>query len=819
MRNLLTGLLLCFMIFSSKAQFSNDLVPIKLASGFQFTEGPAWHPYGFLVFSDINANKIYKWSEKKGVEVFADPSGKSNGIICTKSDYFYVCRHASRDIAKMNATGNLTSYVGQYKGKKFNSPNDIELSFLGTVFFTDPDYGIIQSEKELKYEGLFCIPYNQDQAILIDSTLKKPNGLTFNEDWKLLYVCESETNNIYTYNLRNEYQIQDLTKDKVLFIHIEGSTIDGICNDTDGNLYVACSEGGIKIFNRKGMQTGSIAFPENEKVRNLCFGGQYNNVLFVTAETSLYKVEIRKYGDFIAPGILGVPTDKSIIFNALTDKDLDCYISYGTVSDDLDFQTDVRFFPAHTPIQIPISGLQNNSKYFYRLFYKNQSDPTFKSGEIKSFITQRAQGEKFTFSVEADPHLDQNSNYSTFRNMLKNVENSSPDFLIDLGDNFMTEKFPLNNEYYIKQRHLFYRDFWDRTCGSVPLFIVQGNHDSETRWLTTNSPDDPFNTATRIRKMLYPSPEPNGFYSGSDYSELYVGKRQNYYAWNWGDALFIVLDIYGYCEERSNDPWHFTLGKTQYDWFRKTLEESKAKFKFVFAHQLLGGDNLGRGGTEKVDFFEHGGKNADGSFGFNDKRPGWGKPVHQLMVENGVQIYFHGHDHMYIQQNKDDIVYQLCPQPSLPNYTDVKNATEFGYLSGNVLPNSGHLNITVDGDSAKVDYILAFHEDNPAKNQLNGEIKRTYYVGAKKTNSITEQNQFNATDFYQADNQLIVESKEAFKGNINIYSLTGKLIEIVFSGEIPEGKSTYEFIKGNIPEICIGILKSGKNYIVKKIIR
>lgn len=184
----LTFLFILLSSYLLDGQIFDNLQPVKIASGFQFTESPAWHPDGYLVFSDITANKIFKWSEAKGISEFANPSGKSNGIVCTKNDDFFVCRHGSRDVAKMTTDGVITSYISQYKGRKLNSPNDLELSYLGSIYFTDPDYGITPPEKILPFEGLFCIPYNQNQAILLDSTLIKPNGLTFNEDWKTLYV-------------------------------------------------------------------------------------------------------------------------------------------------------------------------------------------------------------------------------------------------------------------------------------------------------------------------------------------------------------------------------------------------------------------------------------------------------------------------------------------------------------------------------------------------------------------------------------------------------------------------------------------------------
>jgi sugar lactone lactonase YvrE/predicted phosphodiesterase len=779
----------------ARAGIFDNLLPVQLATGLQFTEGPAWHPDGYLVFSDINANIIYKWSEAKGLEILVSNVGNSNGIECAKTNDFVVCRQGQRDVVRMDATGKITSLLFQYNGKKLNSPNDVTINYLGSIYFTDPDYGVALKDRELPFEGLYCIPYNSPKPVLLDSTLVKPNGLTFVNDWRTLYVCESSTNTIYTYTLTNEFQIQDIKKDKKAFLKVTGiGEIDGITSDVFGNIYVAFGDGGIRIFDKDAKEVGLIKFPATEKVRNLCFGGQFNNILFVTAGISLYKVEIRFFGDFIAPGLLGVPTSKSVIFNALSDKIMSAYIVYGTDPTKMTAQTATVEFPANAPMNITINNLAGNTKYYYQLYYKLKDQTTFKTATSGSFCTQRSKGQVFSFAVEADPHLDESSNYITFRNTLQNELKANPDFIFDLGDNFMTEKFPINDKYYIEQRHLLYRNFWDIVCNSAPLFIVQGNHDSELRWLSTNSATDPFNLATAIRKMYYPTPEPDGFYTGSETSELFVGKRQNYFAWNWGDALFVVIDMYGYVSDKGTDPWRFTLGKTQYDWFRKTLEESKARFKFVFAHQLVGGDNLGRGGVEKVDYCEHGGKNLDGTYGFDAKRQGWGKPLHQIMVENGVQIYFHGHDHIYAEQIKDGIVYQEVPQPSFPGYTVPNDATSYGYVTGTILPNSGHLNVKILGDSAQVDYIGGYHVDDVKKGLINGTSRRTYFVKAKSiTTSIPNpSNLNNVVESYQSGSYLFVKSIRNIQAQISIYSITGQYMGLLFQGEIPSGTSDYK---------------------------
>jgi hypothetical protein len=357
----------------------------------------------------------------------------------------------------------------------------------------------------------------------------------------------------------------------------------------------------------------------------------------------------------------------------------------------------------------------------------------------------------------------------------------------------MVEKYPLINSYYIEQRSLLYRNFWDNVCNSMPLFIVQGNHDTELRWLSQNSASDPFNTATATRKLYYPTPEPDGFYTGSEPFEPFVGKRENYYSWNWGDALFVVIDPYGYTEDKTNDPWCFTLGKIQYDWFRATLEGSKAKYKFVFAHQLVGGDYIGRGGAEKAAYFENGGLNADGTYGFDNMRSGWGKPLHQIMVENGVQIYFHGHDHFYAKQEKDGLIYQEVPQPSFPGYTVVNDAANFGYVTGTILPNSGHLNVTILGDSAKVDYIGGYHVDNKALGLINGTSRSAYYVKPNSTGTSINSMHFpgNRMEAYQAGNFLYVKSQKNIMALIGLYSLTGQYLGIIHQGNLESGTNVF----------------------------
>jgi hypothetical protein len=180
---------------------------------------------------------------------------------------------------------------------------------------------------------------------------------------------------------------------------------------------------------------------------------------------------------------------------------------------------------------------------------------------------------------------------------------------------------------------------------------------------------------------------------------------QDYYAWEWGSALFVVLDPFWFTTERkAEDNWSMTLGEAQYRWLTKTLTESKAPFKFVFIHHLVGG--LGRdvrGGVAPAPYMEWGGKNADGSDDFAQHRPGWELPIHSLLVKTGVDIVFHGHDHLYAKEELDGVIYQEVPQPGHPT-GGTRSAEEYGY-TGVIFGSSGHLRVSVAPKETVVEYV------------------------------------------------------------------------------------------------------------------
>ena len=384
------------------------------------------------------------------------------------------------------------------------------------------------------------------------------------------------------------------------------------------------------------------------------------------------------------------------------------------------------------PAEVTVSGLSPDTAYTWRLLRADTGAPALPEGGM--FRTRRAPGSAFTFTLIADSHLDENCQPSRYAAAVANAAADKPDFHIDLGDTFMTGKYPERDaavRQYEAQRYYFGK------IGRVaPCFWILGNHDGEE--VGKGGGVDLAVWSCLRRKRLFPNPEPDAFYTGNAEKHPAAGLLQNYYAWTWGDALFVVLDPYW--TSRSNrggaDPWAMTLGKPQYDWLARTLRVSKAKYKFVFIHQLVGGlDRGGRGGVEAAGLYEWGGREKDGSDTFGKNRPGWEKPIHALLVETGVSVLFHGHDHFYARQELDGVVYQLAPQPG-PLNDRTHRGDEYGYTGGILHPNGGHLRVRVAPEGVTVDYVRCAApagESGQRRSAVktNGEVTESYTLRAR----------------------------------------------------------------------------------------
>jgi hypothetical protein len=463
---------------------------------------------------------------------------------------------------------------------------------------------------------------------------------------------------------------------------------------------------------------------------------------------------------FSGSELLGRPTDNSVTINIVPDNTIEYYYEYGTSEGGpYSNSTTPVIATGGDPSEVTISGLIPDTRYYYRMVYDADGDVDDGDFEVRDeykFHTQRASGKSFVFTIISDSHLNNflGSNTALYNQACMNVAADTPDFHLDLGDTFFMDASSsggaVSTDAMAEQRYLSQRPYMGHFSHSAAVYISPGNHEQEEGWNFDDTPASEAILGLRARKKYWPNPVPDGFYSGN--TDLFpltspptyaadIGDnqfREDYYAWEWGDALFIVFDPFQYTMENpygnfagegnddpaSGDRWNWTLGQQQFNWLKSTLENSNAKFKFMFAHHMLGGtQNYVRGGAEPAHQFEWGGYNADGvTWGWTSKRPGWGDdPIHQLMINNHVSAFFHGHDHQYAYELRDGIVYQSLPAPSMSGngfnlYDEADPYTEV------VLPNSGHLRVTITETEATVDYI------NSSLGVSNGQISDSYTI-------------------------------------------------------------------------------------------
>jgi hypothetical protein len=470
-------------------------------------------------------------------------------------------------------------------------------------------------------------------------------------------------------------------------------------------------------------------------------GGKYTTLavlLFVSGEIL---GQTPDSSAFVCRELLGRPTATSVALNVCTDREVELFVEFGTAPSAYSAQTAPLIAHAGIPATVTIAPLNADSPYYYRLRYRQAGAGPYHAFEEHTFHTARRRGSAYVFAIEADPHLDTATNADLYKRTLDNVRAAGPDFLIDLGDTFMSDKLPVQDLPAVTARHLLLRSYFERCGHSIPLMLVIGNHEGELGWLLDGTPDNLAVLATRTRRSYFANPVPDWFYSGDTTHEAFVGQRQSYYAWEWGSALFVVLDPYWHTVNKpgaTKNLWDWTLGERQYRWLESTLAGSTARLKFVFAHQLVGGlDPEGRGGIEAVPFYEMGGRNGDSSWGFAAARPGWPRPLHQLMVDNHVTAVFHGHDHVFVKQELDGIVYQELPQPGYYNvanpeksYSNTGLAAKYGYTHGVIYSSSGFLRVSVTDTEATVAYVRSYLPEHETGGRRNGEVAFSYALKA-----------------------------------------------------------------------------------------
>lgn len=258
----------------------------------EFTEGPYWHPDGYLLFSDIPANRVYRWSENDGLDVYLEPSGNSNGIEADIDGSILLAQHAGR-VSRLTSDGDLEVIVDSYNGQRLNSPNDLAVHSNGTIYFTDPPFGVSDEDRELDFSGVYRISSDEELSVMFDE-FEYPNGVVFSADETRLYVSDSGTGTVMAFDV-DENGIAS-SPEEFANVGEMGSGMgaaDGMETDEDGNLYTTGPQGLI-IFDDEGNQLHQIEF--DEQITNVGWGGEDSSDLYVTGSDNVYRYTMNATG-------------------------------------------------------------------------------------------------------------------------------------------------------------------------------------------------------------------------------------------------------------------------------------------------------------------------------------------------------------------------------------------------------------------------------------------------------------------------------------------------------------------------------------------
>ncbi len=437
--------------------------------------------------------------------------------------------------------------------------------------------------------------------------------------------------------------------------------------------------------------------------------------------------------------VLGSPTASNVKANVyVPDQSGVVYLVYGSQSGVYSRRSLNAQLAASAPVELQMEGLNPDTRYYYRLYFQDSTGAGTGATPEYTFHTQRSPGSAFTFALQGDSHPERERSQfdaALYTRTLQTAANDKPDFYLLMGDDFSVDTLnPLTiTKAQVAGRYTLQRPFLGKIGHSAPLFLVNGNHEQSARYLLDGTPDNVAVWAQTARNSLYSQPAPDYFYSGNEEVVPHIGLLRNYFAWNWGDALFVTIDFYWgsdicvdnsfYGDAKRSDLWDVTLGPAQYAWLKQTLEKSRSKYKFVFAHHVLG---TGRGGIEAATKFEWGGFNNDGvTFGFRTRRSNLPATIHQLLVDNNVTIFFQGHDHIWVRQSLDGVTYQTLSEPADPNYS-LFNDNAFN--TGVKLPNTGYTRVNVSNAGVQVDYVRTYLPKDETGGKSNGEVAYSYVL-------------------------------------------------------------------------------------------
>jgi len=318
--------LIAFLLVVAAASYSAEspglVAPgakvIKLAGGFKFTEGPAADAGGNVFFTDIPNNRIHKWSLAGELSTFREDSGGANGLFFDKSGNLLACEGGGRRLVSIDPQGEVTVLADEYKGKRFNSLNDLWIDPKGGIYFTDPRYGN-RDGMEQDGEHVYYLSPDRKKLTRVIDDMVRPNGVIGTPDGKTLYVTDHGDGKTFVYTVNKDGTLSN----KKLFAP-EGS--DGMTTDNEGNVYL--TTGVVAVYNEEGEKIEAIEIPD--RPANVTFGGRDKQTLFITARTSLYSIEMRVKGAEQEQAVTEPKFEEDIIKTSAGDLKI-TFIGHGTL--------------------------------------------------------------------------------------------------------------------------------------------------------------------------------------------------------------------------------------------------------------------------------------------------------------------------------------------------------------------------------------------------------------------------------------------------------------------------------------------------------
>ena len=275
----------------------------QLSSGHIWTEGPVWFPaHETLLFSDIPRSRIYRWTSDGGLSVFRQNSHYANGNTRDRNGRLLTCQHGTRSLVRTEHNGARTTIADSYDGRRLNAPNDVVVRSDGSIWFSDPTYGILsdlegyRADPEQSGRYVYCVAPDTLSVSVVSRDFVQPNGLAFTTDESQLIVAESGSS--HDPDVPPVLRVFDVTKDGALtnmraLAEIDQGLPDGLRVDRHDNIWCSAADG-VHVFSPTGDLLGKIKVPET--VSNLTFGGERGNVLFITATSSVYAIHVNSAG-------------------------------------------------------------------------------------------------------------------------------------------------------------------------------------------------------------------------------------------------------------------------------------------------------------------------------------------------------------------------------------------------------------------------------------------------------------------------------------------------------------------------------------------